>query len=425
MSRNYPSWDTVYIGGKAILVCGLIILIPIYLFATFAILQFFCLLFLLILVFSRLYSEYLVRNIHIIRCDEELRVFRHEWVSVELRLENRGLLPAFMLALTDSPWPLSIFRDNRILRSLARRSWTVMKWQGHCGERGVFTLGPATVQGSDPLGLFNFQLTARETSRIYVYPVYRSITIKPPGGIPLGNMLTSNPLYEDITRSRSLRPYQIGDEPRRINWKVSARTSQMGSSAHTQSGGLMINEYEATASYPLMVFLNLDRNDYPVKKQGMYMERAIEAAAALCLKASSERQELGIIFYTPYQESGISVIAPSAFTLVLILERLAAVDWTAAADAPQSSRKPLPERLQGGISNSAMTMLEQGKYLSYGTRFLYIGPDLGDEAYISLNTLKKHHLYLEYLIIDERAMAALVPGKSPRYQMKEQGLEII
>jgi hypothetical protein len=70
-------------------------------------------------------------------------------------------------------------------------------------------------------------------------------------------------------------------------------------------------------------------------------------------------------------------------------------------------------------------MLDQGKRLSYGTRYLYAGPDLGDEAYISLDSLKRHHLSLEYLVIDERSVPSLVPGNSRRHQMKEMGHEII
>jgi predicted RecB family nuclease len=177
--------------------------------------------------------------------------------------------------------------------------------------------------------------------------------------------------------------------------------------------GFMVNEYEATASYPLMIFLNVDKNEYPVKKQGVFIERAIEAACALCLRAAQEKQELGIIFYTSSGEGGISVIAPSAFTQVPILERLAALNWTATANVTAAEH------------TSARAMLEQGKHLSYGTRFLYTGPDLGDEAYISLNSLRKYHLSLEYLIIDERAMPALVPGNSRRYKMKEEGREIV
>jgi hypothetical protein len=288
---------------------------------------------------------------------------------------------------------------------------TFLSWEGHCPERGEFILGPAYIDASDPLGLFPFKLIARETTQLFVYPVYRSISIKAPGGIPLGNIISSNPLFEDITHRRSLRPYQKGDEPRRINWKVSARMSQ--------TGDFMVNEYEARASYPLMIFLNADRSEYPFKKQNAFIERTIEAAAALCLRSSLERQELGIIIYNPGPEGDISVIAPAPFTLVPILERLAILD------RKKNSGTEAAFKREGYIRNSAKAMLDQGKYLSYGTRFFYTGPDLGDEAYISLNSLKRRHLSLEYLIIDDRAMLSLVPGNSRRYQMKEIGHEII
>jgi hypothetical protein len=186
----------------------------------------------------------------------------------------------------------------------------------------------------------------------------------------------------------------------------------------------MINEFDATAAYPLMIFLNVDKNDYPVKKRGDYIERVIEAAAALCLKASHEMQELGIIIHTSCNEGGNSVIVPSAFTIVPILERLASLQWTASPDAP-SPDAPTPSTPANVTGRGAKAMLDQGKYLSYGTRYLYTGPDLGDEAYISLNSLKRYHLSLEYLIIDDRSMPSLVPGNSPRYNMKESGNEII
>jgi len=395
------SWNTIHINGRKRLIWAFFILLAIFLFTPVALIQFLCVFFLLLLISSRLYVEYLIRNIRVIRQDSELRVFRHEWVQAELKLENRGLLPAFMLVLGDGSGNLPVLRLRKIICALGRRSWTIMRWQGYCADRGFFTLGPAMVRGADPLGLFPFQLTAAETTLLYVYPVLCSISVKRPIGIPLGNIISSNPLFEDTTRYRSLHLYNPGDEPRRINWKMSARM-----------GSIMVNEYDATASYPLMIFLNADRNEYPLKKRGLFIERAIEAAAALCLKAAQERQEFGIVLYTSSGEDGISVIAPSAFTLVPILERLATLNWSTAND-PAEGR------------SSALAMLEQGKNLSYGTRFLYAGPDLGDEAYISLNSLKRYHLSLDYLVIDDHSMPSLVPGNSRRYKMKESGREII
>jgi hypothetical protein len=180
----------------------------------------------------------------------------------------------------------------------------------------------------------------------------------------------------------------------------------------------LVNEYETTASYPLMIFLNLDSNEYPVKKHIIYMERTIEAAAALCLNASRGRQVTGIIIYTSGNEGGVSVIPPSSFTFVPILERLAAINWNVSAGKKEDGG-------QAAICASAKVMLDQGKRLPYGTRYVYTGPNPGNEAYIALSSLKKHHLYLEYVIIDERTVSSIAPDNSPRHQMKENGYEII
>jgi uncharacterized protein (DUF58 family) len=405
--KKLPSWDRTQIGRKKFFKWAVILLILVFLFTPLVPIQFFCLFFLFILAGSRFYSWYLIRNLRVIRMDEELRVFRHEWVRVEIKVENHGFLPAFMLVVGDLPGDLQVFKIRKSFCTLFRKSWTLLYWDGLCADRGVFSLGPAMLRCSDPLGLFPFSMTAKETTKLYVYPVMRSISLKNSKGVPLGNMISANPLFEDTTRYRSLRPYYQGDETRRINWKASAHVS-----------GLLVNEYEATASYPLMIFLNMDQDAYPRRDRRVIMERTIEAAAALCLKASRERQPLGIIIYTSYMETGINVITPAAYTLVPILERLAAIDWVKPANNEDIS----PYQ---SAHNSMVTMLNQGKHLPYGTKYIYTGPDLGDEAYITLNLLKKYHLTPEYLVIDERSLPSLVPGNSPRHQIKESGYEIV
>jgi uncharacterized protein (DUF58 family) len=390
-------------------------LLGIFLFSSLYIVQFISLFLLFIVLGSKIYSEYLIRNIMISRRDRELRGFRHEWVDVELMAENRGGLPAFMLAVSDSPGRLSVFRDNKVLCTLRRQSRLVITWRGYCSYRGIFDLGPASVRCSDPLGLFPFSASSGISTRLFVYPSPGMIGIKTPGGIPLGTLITGNPLYEDLTRCRSLREYHAGDEPRRINWKASARMASGG----TGHPGLMVNEYESTISFPLVIFLNLDLDEYPLKYRELYWERVIEAAAALCLMASRERQELGIIFYTPQGPEPVSLIAPASHTLIPILERLAALEHPRRQQAPEV---PGPG---GPFRGSARVMLERGKYLPYGTRLIYAGPDFSDEEYMGLNSLKGFHLSPEYLIIDEKTLPPRVPGNSRRYQMKEGGYEII
>jgi hypothetical protein len=398
--------------GSGFLGAGIAVLLALFLFCGFDAVQFAALFLLFILLGSKAYSEYLIRNISLRRGDAELRVFRDEWLTVELLAENRGRLPALMLAVSDSPGGIPVFRDNKALCTLKARSRIALAWQAYCSSRGVFTLGPASFRGSDPLGLFPFRCTADGTSRLFVYPAMGSISLQNPGGIPLGALISPNPLYEDMTRRRSLREYHGGDELRRINWKATAR-----------GGALMVNEYESAVSCPLVVFLNADPGAYSLKKREPFLERAIEAAAALCLMASRERQELGMILYAPGSGEPALFIKPSAFTLIPILERLAALERVKGAEPVRGSTGEAAG--DTAMSGAASVLLERGKFLPYGSRLVYAGPELQAGEYLILDSLKRRRVSVEYVVIDERRLSARAPGNSRRRQMRESGYEIL
>ncbi|MDR3160421.1 MAG: DUF58 domain-containing protein [Spirochaetaceae bacterium] len=395
--------------GRFLLLAGFCL--GVYLFAPFFLLQFLSLFALFIILGSRLYSEYLLRSLRIFRRDPEIRCFRFEWAAVELTVENHGLLPAFMLALGDWPGDLAVFRNHKKLCTLSGRSRLIFTWQAYCSERGIGSLGPAQLRCADPLGLFPFSASPGESTRLVVYPAPGMISLNSPGGIPLGKLPSRNPLYEDMTRRRSLRPYRAGDEPRRINWKASIRLGGPGTSPIS----LLVNEYEAAISYPLVVFLNLDPYEYDLHKRELWFERAIEAAAALCLMASRDRQDLGIILYRPWAEESCTLIKPGPFTLLPILERLAGI---------KRPRGPAGET-GGGLRGSVRSLLDQGKRLPYGARLVYAGPELVEEDYAALNVLRASHISLEYLVLDEKRLGPRAPGNAPRYQMREGGYEIL
>ncbi|MDR2375158.1 MAG: DUF58 domain-containing protein [Treponema sp.] len=440
----------------------------VYLFAPLYLLQFLALFALFVILGARLYSECLIRKLRVIRRDREIRCFRFEWTDIELIVENTGPLPAFMLAMGDWPGDLAVFKDHKRLATLPGRSRLAFTWRAYCSERCIGSLGPAQLRCSDPLGIFPFAATAEELTHLVVYPAPGMIGIPNPGGIPLGKLSSRNPLHEDLTRRRSLREYRSGDEPRRINWKASIRglvdqhspgntPGDLSRQAFSTVPSLLVNEYEAAISYPLVVFLNLDPYEYTLSKRELWFERAIEAAAALCLMASRDRQDLGIILYTPWgdevQESGPTMlIKPSPFTLLPILERLAAikrprgpetqtgqgatprtagqavgqaVGQTADQAADQIADQAAGDQSFGTLQGSTRSLLDQGKRLPYGTRLVYTGPELPEEDYIALNTLRAYRLSLEYLVLDERRLSSLAPGSAPRYQMREGGYDIL
>ena len=407
-------------GGQILLTAGVPLLFLIYIFTPQKQAQFASLFLILLVLCSKAYSEYLVRSLRLVRRDKELRAFRNEWFTIELRVENSSPLPAFMLALADSSGGVAVFRNIKSLCTLAGKSRRPFCWEAYGTSRGVFTLGPASIRGSDPLGLFPFTIVFEEKTRLFIYPSPAYAALKSTGGIPLGRLITTDPFYEDLTRRRSLREYHPGDESKRINWKASAKMQNL----------LLVNEYESSLSYPMVVFLNVDPNEYSLKKRELYIERIIEAAAALCLMASRERQVLGLILHcTAGEDLSINneIINPAAFTLIPILERLAALEpfkyllpetpAPAAVDAKPSLRP------------STVELLEKGKSLAFGTRLVYLGPAPGEADYEALETLTKRRLSIEYLVIDEKNLEFYydkkTKGASRKYQIKEWGYAII
>jgi uncharacterized protein (DUF58 family) len=407
--------------GMALLKAGIPVLFFMYLFTPQRAVQFLTLFLIILILGSKAYSEYLVRHLRIVRRDSELRAFRNEWLDVEIQMENSGRLPAFMLALADFSGGIAVFRNIKRLCTLWGRSRQLFRWEVLGSDRGVYTLGPASLRGSDPLGLFPFTLSFAETSKLYIYPSPAFVALKSPGGIPLGNLITPDPFYEDLTRPRSLRDYSPGDESKRINWKASAKMYGSGAGEN-----LLVNEYEPSLSYPMIVFLNVDPREYEIKNRGLYIERVIEAAAALCLMAARERQTLGLILHTAeanYEEQDSSVINPAAFTLIPILERLAALQ-------PFRNMNQISSLTEGedSLRPSVQRLLEKGKVLAFGTRLVYVGPSLEDADYNALETLRKRRLSLEYLIISEKNLESDSDNRargSRKYQMKDSGYAVI
>jgi hypothetical protein len=135
--------------------------------------------------------------------------------------------------------------------------------------------------------------------------------------------------------------------------------------------------------------------------------------------ANRDRQELGIILYQPHNKAPLTFIPPQARTLIPILERLAAI--TRPREAPTSDTITA----HTGIRMSVQMMLKEGKRLPYGTRLFYVGPERSPEEYAALDSLKRSHLFPEYLILDEKALEEAMPGNVRRYQMKEAGYAVI
>jgi len=150
--------------------------------------------------------------------------------------------------------------------------------------RGHYAIGPLVIRVRDSFGLY---LAEVKTS-----PVILSIMPRPepirgaelrprhlgpwPGTIPARTLGQGTEFY-------SMRGYVAGDDPKRINWKASARFQR-----------LIINETEAERVTDVMVILDTDVTFYETGEAELF-ERGVRAAASMTRLLLRQGNRVGLI----------------------------------------------------------------------------------------------------------------------------------
>lgn len=193
-------------------------------------------------------------------------------------------------------------------------------------RRGSLILGPAIVEVSDPLGLSRRSKKLGQSTQITVYP--QSVDIKLPD-----SKTGTGELVEAIKRAirnqptssefRSIREYSIGDDPRRINWKVSAKRED-----------LVVNEYETEIAIDTHITLDTRTRSY--SPEGF--ERAVSVAASFVRSISQQSVEdftkVGINCGSQY----FSITSPSeAMSVLKFLAEIDSSDSDSLNIAPRES----------------------------------------------------------------------------------------
>ncbi len=142
------------------------------------------------------------------------------------------------------------------------------------------------MRSGDPFGwlMREERVQARET--LLVYPLVAPIeSFGLPPRHPFGERATPRRLLEDPLRIAGVREYALGDDPRRIHWKATARAGELRSKIYEQS-----HQYR--------LFLLLDINTYKESWMGLdpeIQEFTIAAAASLAMWAPDEGYAVGML----------------------------------------------------------------------------------------------------------------------------------
>ena len=334
-----------------------------FLFIPFWPVQFAATLWLAVTVLSWMYREIIRLNLHIDRRSGRIATFRHQDCPIEIIVRNNSFLPVPMLAVVDAAGTLYDADSSGFL--IALRPWErrVLRYPVRGHARGRYPVGPITVRTADPLGLFPLETDVATLVQVLVYPRVLEIEIPRRGGIAGGKLKSPRTLQEDTSRFRSIRDYSRGDETRRISWKASARL-----------GALKTVEYLRTVTVPAIIMLNLAQEEFQERQRHRAVERAIEIAASLAVKAAEARQPVGMITNGRLQ-SGPPPVLPvreGYAHAVAVLEILAEIAMRGRmAESPSDS---------GGTARRELIHPLAELHRGYGMRLLYVGPPLDESG---------------------------------------------
>jgi uncharacterized protein (DUF58 family) len=159
----------------------------------------------------------------------------------------------------------------------------------HGVRRGLYRVGPAVIETSDPLGLVRRFRVDPEVRFVTVLP--RSVAIGhgwPLGHRPIHEVPRRRSLFEDPSRFLGVRDYRAGDSLRRIHWRATAR-----------SGRLQVKLYEPAVLEGVLLAVEMGKAAFPeipaAVEEDPGVELAVTAAASIAEFVLAHGQEVGLI----------------------------------------------------------------------------------------------------------------------------------
>ncbi len=226
--------------------------------------------------------------------------FEGDLLTVDVALENHaGGDARFVLAedqfgagLADrqsvlEPGPLPSMHR----RVLSYRAFVARQW-------GLYTVGPLSIGGFDPLGLF---FAARRLERLEPFEVYPRATLIEAAAL-LGGRSTL--AARDVTTTaagqsllfRGVREFAAGDDVRRIHWPATARR-----------GAPMVRENERDLQPVFTLFLDLERRGRAGLGRKSTLEYLVRVGASFLWTAHRRGDAFGLV-----AESDRLVVVPAA-----------------------------------------------------------------------------------------------------------------
>ena len=287
---------------------------------------------LLVALVSWLWNRLSLEQVHYEREVAQNRVFRGEETTLTISVMNRKPIPLAKVDMEDEfPEEIEIMDGevsigsnpkSMVLKHHTSLSWYErVKWEYtiKCDTRGFFRFGPARMESGDLFGFYGSEATHSERDYLLVYP---RVVPLPELGLPplrpLGETRGGIEIFQDMSRPRGIREYQMGDPLKIVDWKATART-----------GDLQVRVFEPSSTFTVILIVSVETSERSWEGYSpTNLERVITAAASIASYAAERQYSIGLF------SNGVPILtdrpmkvepASTPEQLTIILEALATV----------------------------------------------------------------------------------------------------
>ncbi len=208
------------------------------------------------------------------------RVREGQLVDVELELASARRLSTIVL---EESLPEHLGGPRRFpLPMLSPGEQVQLGYAFAPARRGRYTVGPLVAEWSDPFGLTQRRVVLDTAVELIVHPSTEQVHDRvisrawedPPIRPPLSKPWPTG--FEFY----GMRDYVSGDDPRRINWRATARSLDVESG----TGRYLVREAEQGITDRVNLFLNTDERAHSPGETSETFELAVRGAASLAVK---------------------------------------------------------------------------------------------------------------------------------------------
>jgi len=317
--------------------------------------------------------------------------------EIRLTLRNEGVRRRYFFTVQDElPDGLEMVGEGRrLLSSLAADEEADLSYVLRARRRGVYQVGPALLAHADLLGLYDFEKRAGEPDELVVHPT--------PEDVPESWARASSLRARQRPRRRfrgegtefyGVRAYTAGDDLRRIDWKTTARRSQ-----------LAVREYERAEALDCVVALDLSSAHHRGEGDDSTLEMGVKAAASIAAHLLERGSSVGLV--AAGIEDWSLATSGDPRQMIRILDALARVKAETAQD------------FTGVLAGHR-------NYLPQGCMIAAISPDLRPELVGSAQALSRQGYAATWMVLEARDRGLQQPWELTEEllaaRMTQQGL---